>query len=180
VPRTIISRRARSHDDAIACEQHTAPTDAIAYGTPSMTAVGLPTSAVMQFGDPNTGSPFPPADGHDASIHAKDKMVPRTVVIAAGGTVTFEVAPIHRVAVYDDGKTPEDVSLQNLLPAPILGIPNFQIDDANARLALQPAANFVAPRVFTYAFPAPGRYLVICVTTPHFVNGDMWGWVIVK
>lgn len=162
----------------IACEQHTTPTDAV--DTPQMSAAGLPASAVMRFGDPNTGSPFPPADAHDASIHAKDKMVPRTVVIAAGGTVTFEVAPVHRVAVYDDGKMPEDVSLQNLLPAPILGIPGFQIDDADERLALQPAANFVAPRVFTHTFPLPGRYLVICITTPHFVEGDMWGWVIVK
>lgn len=164
----------------IACEQRAAPTDADTYGNASMNLQGLPLSAVMRFGDPNTGSPFPPAENHDGSIHAKDKLVPRTVVIAAGGTVTFQVAPVHRVAVYDDGKSPEDISLQNLLPAPILGIPNFQIDDPVDRLALQSAANFLAPRVFTHTFPDPGRYLVICVTTPHFVNGDMWGWVIVQ
>ena len=21
---------------------------------------------------------------------------------------------------------------------------------------------------------------LICITTPHFLNGDMWGWVVVK
>jgi plastocyanin len=164
----------------LACEQAATPTDTDAFGSASMSAQGLPLSAEMKFGDPTTGSPFAPAEGHDASVHAKDKLVPRTVVIAAGGTVTFQVAPVHRVAVYDDGKTPEDVSLQNLLPAPILGIPDFQIDDAADRLALQSAANFLSPRVFTHTFPNPGRYLVICVTTPHFVTGDMWGWVIVQ
>jgi plastocyanin len=156
------------------------PTDAGSFGAPSLSANGLPLTAAMRFGDPNTGSPFPPPDEHDMSVHAKDKLVPRTVTIAAGGTVTFQVAPVHRVAVYDDGKQPEDISLANLLPAPILGIPNFQIDDPADRLALQNAANFVAPRVFQYTFDTPGRYLVICVTTPHFVVGDMWGWVIVK
>jgi plastocyanin len=162
------------------CEQVGSPTDTTYPGARSFNAEGVPLTAVVRFGDPNTGSPFPPASGHDGSVHAKDKLVPRTVVIAAGGTVTFEVAPVHRVAVYDDGKQPSDISLANLLPAPILGIPNFQIDDPADRLALQSPANFVAPRVFQHTFPEPGRYLVICITTPHFVNGDMWGWVIVK
>ena len=163
---------------AAACDQ-SAPMDPN-HGHPSLSAAGLPSSAVMRFGDPKAGSPFAPADGHDNSVHAKDKMVPRTVTIAAGGTVTFEVAPIHRVAVYDDGTEPEDISLANLLPAPILGIPGFQIDDPVGRLALQDAANFVVPRTFSYQFDTPGRYLVICITTPHFVEGDMWGWVIVQ
>jgi plastocyanin len=145
-----------------------------------MSEVGVPSTDVMRFGDPTTGSPFNPADGHGLSVHAKDKMVPRTVVIAAGGTVTFQVAPVHRVAVYDDDTSPSDISLANMLPAPILGIPNFQINDANNRLALQSDANFLSPRTFSQTFAEPGRYLVICVTTPHFVVGDMYGWVIVK
>jgi plastocyanin len=163
----------------VACEAPM-PSENNAFDAPVMSAVGLPSTAVMRFGDPATGSPFNPADGHDMSVHAKDKLVPRTVVIAVGGTVTFEVAPVHRVAVYDDGTEPSDISLANLLPAPILGIPNFQIDDANNRLSLQSSAGFLAPRTFSHTFTEPGRFLVICITTPHFVNGDMWGWVIVK
>jgi plastocyanin len=162
----------------IACEAPT-PSENNAFGSPSMSEQGVPLTAVMRFGDPATGSPFPPQVGHDMSVHAKDKLVPRTVVIAAGGTVTFEVAPVHRVAIYDDGTTPADISLANQAPPPLPGLPP-QIDDANNRLALQSAAGFVTPRTFSYTFAEPGRYLVICVTTPHFVTGDMWGWVIVK
>ena len=162
----------------VSCEQPRSPTET--PDSPSFAAQGLPLTATMRFGDPNTGSPFAPADEHDASVHAKDKLVPRTVVIAAGGTVTFEVAPLHRVAVYDDGKQPADISLAVLQPAPILGIPNFQIDDPADRLALQSPDDFLSPRIFSHTFPDPGRYLVICITTPHFLNGDMWGWVVVK
>ena len=32
---------------------------------------------------------------------------------------------------------------------------------------------------FTRLDPAPGRYLVICTTVPHFVDNGMYGWVIV-
>jgi plastocyanin len=145
-----------------------------------VSAADVKSSVVVRFGDPNAGSPFPPADGHDASIHAKDRLTPRTVVIAAGGTVTFEVMPVHRVAIYDDGVQPSDISLANLEPAPFLGIPGFQINDPNNRLFLEAPGAFVSVRTVEYTFDTPGRYLVICVTTPHFVEGDMYGWVIVK
>jgi hypothetical protein len=53
---------------------------------------GLPMSATIEFGQPDTGSPFPAPSGHDQSSHAKDNLVPRTVVIAQGGTVTFDLS----------------------------------------------------------------------------------------
>jgi plastocyanin len=148
-------------------------------GEPSLSK-GPPLAAEMQFGNPDAGSPFPPPSGHDASFHAKDKIIPGTVVISRGGTVTFRVFPVHRVAIYDRGTQPSDISLANLEPAPYLGIPEFQINDPNNRLFLEEEASFVDARTVQYTFTEPGRYLVICVTTPHFVDGKMYGWVIVQ
>lgn len=123
-------------------------------------------SAVMAFGNPDAGTPYPP-QSHDQSLHGKDRVIPGTVVIAAGGTVTFQVYPGHRVAVYDDGTRPEDITINPTGP--------FILDPVN-RLALQPTA---AP-IYTYTFQEPGRYLVICAARRHFLVANMWGWVIVK
>ena len=76
-----------------------------------------PLAAVMQFGQADVGSPFPPVPGHDQSAHAKDNIVPRTVVIAVNGTVTFNVPPgVHQINIYKPGTQPEDVdtSMSNL------------------------------------------------------------------
>ncbi|MDQ4077175.1 MAG: hypothetical protein M3220_13115, partial [Chloroflexota bacterium] len=171
----------------VGCNDDVVPTDpALADGGVALNRgaapSGVPSSATIRFGDPRAGSPFHPAEEHDRSYHAEDKLVPRTVVISVGGTVTFEVAPTHRVAIYDDGTQPSDIeaSPATLEPAPFLGIPNFQINDPTNRLALESPGAFLSQRTFQYTFNEPGRYLVICVTTPHFVFGDMYGWVIVK
>ena len=74
------------------------------------------TSATVRFGNPDAGSGFPPPDGHDASSNAKDNMIPRTAVIAAGGTVTFEFAGDHQAVVYDAGTAPEDITVPAFPP----------------------------------------------------------------
>lgn len=124
-----------------------------------------PSTAVMVLGNPDAGTPYPP-QSHDQSLHGKDRMIPGTVVISAGGTVTFEVNRGHRVAIYDDGTRPEDI---------VVGTGPGVFDPTN-RLALQPAPT----PTYTYTFQEPGRYLVICVVTRHFVVANMYGWVIVR
>ena len=143
-------------------------------------------TAHVLFGDENAGSPFPPGSGHDQSIHAADKMVPRTVVIAAGGEVIYDVHPFHQVAIYAPGTRSDDIELTDeTLEDLVFGdfvIPNFIINDPNNRVALSPPlmpvpSSWTTP---TDTFEEPGRYFVICTTAPHFVAADMFGWVIVK
>jgi plastocyanin len=143
----------------------------------------LPLAVTVAFGRPDTGSPFPPPSGHDRSSHAKDNLVPRTVVIAQGGTVTFDLSgpgrAIHQVAVYPDGTEPGDVDVTALAP-PAAGCPPVPriVDPDGIVLAAQPCAGgSTSP---SYTFTQPGRYLVICTFLPHFAEFQMYGWVIVK
>ena len=122
------------------------------------------TGAVMDFGNPDGGSPFPST--HDESFHTRDKVYPATVVIDAGQAVTFRVFPGHRVAIYKPGKRPEDVAVG----------PGIFILDPVLRQALQAAP---VPQL-SFTFVKPGRYLVICAVAPHFVFANMYGWVIVR
>jgi plastocyanin len=121
---------------------------------------------VMVFGNPDAGSSFSPPGSHDQSLHARDRIIPGTVVIDSGQTVTFQVNPGHRVGIYDDGMRPEDI-LPN--PGP------FVLYPVN-RLFLQPTP---VPQ-FTLKFTRPGKYLVICAISNHFFGANMWGWVIVR
>lgn len=138
-----------------------------------------PSSATVQFGRNDIGSPFPPPEMHDASTHAKDALQPRTVVISAGGEVTFQVAAFHKIAIYDDGTQPKDIDVTLLEPS---GLPEFPpiINDPTNRIVrgdLSPPGPDVP---FSWTFNEPGRYLVICEVLPHFSENDMYGWVIVK
>ncbi len=144
---------------------------------------GPPLSATVTFGK-DVGSPFPPDSGHDRSDHARDSMKPRNVVISAGGTVTFNIGVFHRVAVYAAGTRPEDIdeSATVDLTSPFF-IPGFVIDDPNGRLAVAwPNAGelFLTPTSWSFTFAAPGKYLIICTTLPHFADAAMYGWVDVK
>jgi plastocyanin len=107
--------------------------------------------------------------------------VPRTVVIAQGGTVTFETFGVHQVAIYDVGTEPEDIDT-SILAAPVPGCPPVPlINDPLNRVAIlgaQPCAG--GPIAVSYTFHDPGRYLIICTFLPHFADFDMYGWVIVK
>lgn len=148
-------------------------------GAASVMAQGLPTTAVMHFGNTGTGSPFPPPEEHDESIHAADKVVPRTVTIGVGGTVTFVLnTPVHGIGVYAAGRQPSDINtglLQNLGGCP----PPPYINDANNRLASFAPICAGGNPANQFQFNTPGRYLIICTFLPHFTDAEMWGWVIV-
>ena len=140
---------------------------------------------LVKFGMNEHGSPFDPAVGHDHSTQAKDLLVPRTVVISAGGRVQFEIDPFHRVNVYRAGTAPDDIDVSkliNFVSGPVF-IPNFVIDDPTNRIAQSPPFQFAIDQTWTTpvgTFNTPGRYLVMCNFLPHFVANDMYGWVIVK
>lgn len=150
---------------------------AIVAGT-AVLAQAQPTSGVMQLGNQGTGTGFDPPTNQ--SFHGADKMVPRTVVILEGGTVTFPLGnAVHGVAVYAAGTEPSDIDLgfvQMLAGCP----PVPYLTDADGRLAsFAPICNQGDPAP-SYTFDEPGRYLVICTFAPHLEFADMWGWVIVQ
>ncbi len=161
--------------------------DAVTSATSSGAAVAgamasTPRSATVQFGLENVGSGFPPASGHDRSGHANDTLVPGTVVIDKGGTVTFNLVGIHQIAIYEPGKTPDDVVTAPTvaMPAGCPPLPPFRIDDPAGRIAINGSnPTGCGPRTYTHTFDAPGRYLVICEVLPHF-DIKMYGWVIVR
>jgi plastocyanin len=144
-------------------------------------------TAVVQFGKADVGSPFPPDSGHDQSGHAKDDLVPRTVVISEGGTVTFNVPPgVHQIAIYEPGTDPGDIntSIRTTLAAaagcagpPVVNAP-LVINDPDGRVATLAVPCF-QPTQVSFTFPTAGKYLVICSFVPHFEVG-MYGWVDVK
>jgi len=139
---------------------------------------GLDGGGSVQFGSPDVGSPFeihpPPFVLHDSSANAQFNLVPRTTVISAGESVTFTIggpgATVpHQVAVCALGVGPGDVNTS----------PNGTslINDVRCPRP-EPAPKLTGP--VAVAFPAPGRYLVLCNIRGHFTNFDMYGWVNVK
>ena len=151
-------------------------------------AAGVGSSATMEFGEVthDVGSPFDPPSGHDASGHAYDKVRPRTVVIEAGGSVTFNVGPFHQVSVYEAGTTPETVNIEGFeaLTSPF-PIPDFLIVAPGGRIASNNLTTALTFGTSTWVSPAgtfdtPGKYLVLCRVAPHFLGSQMYGWVIVK
>jgi plastocyanin len=138
-------------------------------------------SAVVHFGDHEAGSPFPPAV-HDASFHAKDKIVPRTVTIDRGGEVRFEIGPEHQVAIFEPGTTPGDIDATETVEDPALPGPLERIVYDQGRVALSPgpSGSRITWTTPSGTFDAPGRYLMICTTNLHFLEADMYGWIEVK
>ena len=166
-----------------ACDHPTAP-DSAGAPAPNLAAGA---TAVVRFGINELGSPFPPQVGHDHSSTAADMLVPQTVVIARGGSVTFQIDEVHQAAVYRPGILPGDIRIDgSTLEDADLGfgivIPQFRINDPNGRLALAPPQALIEHTWTTPpgTFDAPGRYLVICTSAPHFVLNRMYGWVIVQ
>ena len=144
-------------------------------GRPPVAVATPPATATVRFGRPETGSPFPPAADHDHSSHARDNLVPRTVVIARGGSVTYQVRGFHQVAIYRPDTQPEDISV------PASGL----INDPDGRVALGPPPPPPPNRALDWTTPPgtfaePGRYLVICAVRAHFLEDEMYGTVIVQ
>ena len=179
-----------------ACDQPAVTGTKTSNAPPSVTAVAAAAPAgasaarrgdipVVKFGMNGHGSPFDPAVGHDHSTQAKDVLIPRTVVIDAGGQVSFEIDPIHRVNVYRVGTSADDIDLSKLInfsAGPVF-IPNFVIDDPTNRIAQSPPFSFNIVQTWTTpagTFNTPGRYFVMCSFLPHFAANDMYGWVIVR
>ncbi len=170
----------------LACEPTTQQSPGLDPG-PALGMSALASAAAVRFGLNEHGSPFPPQVGHDHSSQAKDVLVPRTVVISRGGTVSYTVDAVHQVAVYQAGTEPESITVDgSTLESVDLGfgivLPQFRINDSNGRLALSPPQALVEQTWTTPpgTFDGPGRYLVICTSVPHFVLNTMYGWVIVK
>ena len=137
-------------------------------------------TATMQFGQANVGSDYPPVPAHDQSAHAKDNLVPRTVVIDKGGTVTFNTFGVHQIAIYAPGTEPDDIDTSDVVQMPG-NCPAFApllIDDDTNRVGFYTHA-CGGPWSQPHTFTEPGKYLVICAFLPHF-EVQMYGWVIVR
>jgi hypothetical protein len=155
---------------------------ALAVVLPAAVMAGPDGSASVSFGDPDVGSPNvvgpPPIVIHDASINAQFNLVPRTAVVAAGGTVTFTVGgstdrrpPVpHQVAVCKLGIGPDDVFIANPT-ATLINDPDCPVVGPSP-----PSPSALVQKQFN----EPGRYLVICNIRPHFQEFKMYGWVTVK
>jgi hypothetical protein len=116
--------------------------------------------------------------GHDASGNALDNLVPRNVVIPAGGSVTFlREGGNHQVGVYAPG-----TDVDALRAAVGAGGGFFNIDTPEFdQVAAGPAGT--AWRSWTWETQpgtATGRYLVVCTFRPHLRDLAMFGWVEVK
>ena len=140
---------------------------------PAIVAAAPDGSATVKFGNEATGSPFPPPD-HDRSFNAYDSLVPRTVAISAGGSVTYTMEGFHQPMVYEPGTTPDDIDIVG--PEPF-------VNETDGLVAAGPLN--VPPATTTWTTPPgtfsePGRYLVLCNFMPHFAFARMYGWVIVK
>jgi len=143
---------------------------------------GPDSSATVRYGNLKAGSPFPPAE-HDSSFNAEDNLIPRTVVISRGGSVSFTVDGFHQAAVYGPGTTPEDIEVPPFGPPADPNFDNILVNDGEGRVFLGPSP--LGPPVAPHTTPAgtfsePGKYLMICNVTPHFAFANMYGWVIVK
>jgi hypothetical protein len=149
---------------------------AMALALPAMVAATPDSSATVQFGT-DRGSSFPPPDGHDASSNAKDNMIPRTVTIAADGSVTFNilaVAPgVHQPMIYAPGTTPDDIDVPQFPPVAFM-------NEDEGLVEAGPATPSGTWTTSAGTFRDPGKYLVLCNFTPHFAFFNMYGWVDVK
>ena len=161
-----------------------------------VTFAGPPDTATILFGDPDAdsgkckgkggkdGNPCPER-GHDESQESADKLVPRNVVISAGGTVTFLSNGVHQVMVFPEGTKPEDVPNTPGTRTGFAGCPGGSAGDryiTDGDVLADPVCGGGPDTVVSPAgtFDTPGKYLVICAFQGHFFNRDMYGWVDVK
>lgn len=142
----------------------------VALAVPTVVLADPDGSATVRFGNSQAGTEFPPGE-HDASFNGEDNLIPRTVVISAGGAVSFDVDGFHQAAIYRAGTTPGDIAVPAFPP-------NLFVNDATDRLYLGPVGTNSTTPGGTFA--SPGKYLMLCNVTPHFAFAKMYGWVIVK
>lgn len=145
---------------------------AIAALAVPIVSAGPDDTATVRFGNLQAGSPFPPAE-HDASFNGEDNVIPRTVVISRGGTVSFENDGFHWATIYRPGTTPDDIDVPPFPPESNIFINDFD----------NPGFVAAAPGPVSWTSPPltqSGRYLMICNVTPHFAFAGMYGTIIVQ
>lgn len=136
-------------------------------------------SATVRFGNPGAGS-FVPDEVENGSFNAQDNLIPRTVNIGRGGTVTYDIDGFHQPMIYAPGTQPSDIDVPIFNPAdPATLFVNESeglIDDGDGPLNFPPGTqSWESPEL-----TQPGKYLVLCNFTPHFAFANMYGWVNVK
>jgi hypothetical protein len=139
---------------------------------PAIVAAKPDSSATARFGNLKAGSPFPPGE-HDSSFNGEDNIIPRTVNVSAGGTVTFPVDGFHWPVIYKQGITPDDIVVPAFPPESNIFMNDF--DPAKLLAAAPGPESWTSPPLTT-----PGRYLMLCNVTPHFAFAKMYGWIHVK
>ena len=175
---------------AVSCAQPgSSPTAPASAGGSLIASQSTPLEATMRFGNDSVGSGFPTPSGHDQSGHARDNLIPRTVVIDRGGTVKFEMGgPVHQVGIFADGTEVGDIVRTNAFNKP--GCPPVAAAKTSTPpttprpLSRSPARRCaIRPRPISrfsrYKFDKPGKYLVICTFIPH-LDLAMYGWVVVR
>ena len=120
------------------------------------------------------------------------ELIPNTVKIKEGGSVSFIISGGHIVTVYDNGTQPEDIGDAIEPPCPAttpLTTPCSPgpadnptaggiLSDSNNRIYRGAFLNLVRrDGVEVVKFSKPGTYLVICARKNHFVNDGMFGFV---
>jgi hypothetical protein len=140
-------------------------------------------NATVSFGEWRTD--FSPAldrfvaTPNTANMHM---VLPFESQIKAGGGVNFIISGFHVLGVYGPGTEFEDVngSLTTAIPGAPPMFPQAVNDPVNrVYRGLSPWTLSPAPlldRVEVVNFEAPGRYLVVCLFVPHFVE-RMHGYV---
>lgn len=130
--------------------------------------------------DPKVGRGKPACfdPDHDGSARALDIIIPRTVTIDVGESVTFERGGgNHTVAIYAPG-----TSVDALKAAAGAGAGNFEVDTPELdRLFRGPTGtSWTLTTAPGTTFDTPGKYLMVCIFRPHFLDLDMYGYVVVK
>ena len=121
------------------------------------------------------------------------ELIPDVVTITKGDSVSFIISGGHVVAVYDDGTKPEDIgdAIEPPCPATITApCSPGPADNPTAGGILSNNTNRIYRGAFlnlvrrdgveVVKFTKPGTYLVICARKNHFVNDDMFGFVVVR
>lgn len=159
------------------------PADEAAVVDEVATAEGVAEEAATE---PATTIQFgiPEACAEGVRCAEADRIDPRTVVVAAGDAVRFDIRAIsHQVAIYGPGTRPENIdrtALGGVAETP--GANNVLISAAN-RIAVSPTLPFETPPATEWDWDTsdlePGTYLLLCTFVNHFDLG-MYGFAVVE
>jgi hypothetical protein len=145
---------------------------------------GLLANATVSFGQWRTSPPldrFPNVGPPPTNQHL---LIPYIATIKAGGSVNFVIAGFHQIQIYAPGTKTSDINtgltipVTNPPPPPAPSPFPPLINDPVNRIYRGVDPSLVPQdRVEVVTFAKPGKYLVICGFTPHFINDNMHGFV---